>query len=131
VWRTIYVDGRKVPDDIAAGPYWYGYSVGHWENDTLVVTTMALDGRAWLDEWGTPFSDDARIEERWRRVAADKLELRITMRDPATYARTWTSVPIEYKLQKGVEPGEIIFSPIDEKAFNDAIRNPAGGLGNF
>src|SRR5215469_4053164 len=68
-WRVIYTDGRPVPKDVPQGPFWYGYSVGHWEGDRLVATTVALDGRAWLDEWGTPFSDNARVEERWRRTA--------------------------------------------------------------
>jgi hypothetical protein len=126
VWRAIYTDGRTVPDDIPQGPFWYGYSVGKWEGETLVVTTLALDGRAWLDEWGTPFSDEARIEERWQRVAPDKLQMKMTVRDPAYYSKPWTSATVTYSLQRDVEPMEIIFSPIDENAFNEAIRNPAG-----
>jgi hypothetical protein len=126
VFRTIYADGRPVPDDVPQGPFWYGYSVGRWEGDTLVVNTLALDGRAWLDEWGTPFSDDARIEERWQRTAPGKLQLKITVNDPTYYSRPWTSAPVLYNLQHGVEPEEIIFSPMDENAFNKAIRDPAG-----
>lgn len=126
IFRIVYTDGRPVPDDVPQGPFWYGYSVGHWEDDTLVVNTLALDGRAWLDEWGTPFSDDARIEERWQRTSADTLQLKITVTDPTIYATPWTSAAINYKLQHGVEPEEIIFSPMDENAFNNAIRNPAG-----
>ena len=127
IWRVIYTDGRQVPDDVPTGPYWYGYSVGRWEGDTLVVTTVALDERAWLDEWGTRFSDRARIEERWQAVAPGKLQMTITVNDPAYYTRPWTSMPINYTLEKkGVEPGEIIFAPMDENAFNESIRDPAG-----
>ena len=126
VWRAIYTDGRPVPDDVPAGPYWYGYSVGKWEGDTLVVTTLALDERAWFDEWGVPFSGEARVEERWQRIAPDKIQLKITVHDPVTYSKPWTSSPVMYTLQHGVEPEEIIFSPMDENVFNDRIRNPAG-----
>ena len=126
IWRAIYTDGRPVPDDVPAGPYWYGYSVGKWEGDTLVVTTLALDERAWFDEWGVPFSEEARIEERWQRTAPDKLQLKITVHDPVMYSKPWTSSPIVYDLQHGVEPQEIIFSPMDENVFNERIRNPAG-----
>ncbi len=128
VWRPIYTDGRPVPKDMPAGPYWYGHSVGHWEGDTLVVNTMSLDSRAWLDEWGTPFSDDARIEERWQRVAPDMLQLKITVTDPSMYSKPWTSMPINMKLQKkGSELKEVIHAPIDEATFDALIAKPAGG----
>jgi hypothetical protein len=128
VWRPIYLDGRPVPKDMPAGPYWYGHSVGHWEGDTLVVNTMALDSRAWLDEWGTPFSDDARIEERWRRVSPERLELKITVTDPAMYTKPWTSIPVNMKLRKkGAELLETIHAPVDEAVFDNLVAHPAGG----
>jgi hypothetical protein len=126
IFRIIYTDGRPVPDDVPEGPFWYGYSVGHWEGDTLVVTTLGLDGRAWMDEWGTPISDDARVEERWKRLGKDKLQLQITVTDPVTYSKPWTSVPIVYTLKPTMEPNEVIFAPMDEKAFNAAVRDPSG-----
>jgi hypothetical protein len=127
VWRAIYTDGRPVPKDVAAGPYWYGYSVGGWEGDVLVVHTLALDERAWMDEWGTPFTADAKFEERWRRTGPDRLQVTITVTDPAYYSKPWTTAPTSFVRQrKDVEPGEIIFAPIDEEAFNDSIRDPAG-----
>ena len=70
-WRTIWTDGRPVPDALVAGPFWYGYSVGEWQGDTLVVKTVGLDGRAWFDEWGTPFTDFTEVEERWHRKDAE------------------------------------------------------------
>jgi hypothetical protein len=113
---------------VPKGPYWYGHSVGRWEGDTLVVNTMALDSRAWFDEWGTPISDDARIEERWQRVAPDQLRLQITVTDPAIYATPWTSMPIMLKRQKpGVELEEVIHAAMDEAAFDRIIATPAGG----
>jgi hypothetical protein len=128
VWRPIYLDGRPVPKEITAGPYWYGHSVGRWEGDTLVVNTMALDSRAWLDEWGTPFTDDAQVVERWRRTAPDMLELQITVTDPEMYTKPWTSMPIKMKLQKkSVELTEIIHAPVDEALFDKLVAHPAGG----
>ena len=135
-WRAIWTDGREVPDALVAGPYWYGYSVGEWEGDTLVVQTVGLDGRAWLDEWGTPFTDFAQIEERWRRVDEDTLELTITVNDPELYSRPWTSDTKTFELQSpdslNGELMEQIFAPIDEIEFNERIRDPAAsGDGTF
>jgi hypothetical protein len=126
IWRNIWTDGRPVPEDVPAGPYWYGYSVGKWEGDTLVVTTLGLDDRAWMDEWGTPFSSDARFTERWKKTGPDRIELTITVNDPATFAKPWTSAPITFSRQKD-EVLEMIFAPIDEKVFNERVRNPAAG----
>ena len=67
------MDGRPLPKavDVKGAPEsrYYGYSVGHWENDTtLVVDTTGLDERAWLDEAGHPKSAMAKITERYNRV---------------------------------------------------------------
>ena len=126
IWRNIWTDGRPVPDDVPAGPYWYGYSVGKWEGDTLVITTLGVDDRAWLDEWGTPFSTDARFTERWKKIGPDRLQLTLTVNDPVVYTKPWTSAPINFNRQKD-EVLEMIFAPIDEKVFNTRIRNPAAG----
>lgn len=134
-WRTIWTDGRDAPEAIAAGPYWYGYSVGHWEGETLVVKTVGLDGRAWLDEWGTPYSDLAEIEERWTRKG-DTMELTLTINDPELYAQPWTSDVKTFALQSpdslNGELMEQIFAPIDEIEFNRDIRDrAASGDGTF
>lgn len=127
IWRVIWTDGRPVPEDVAEGPFWYGYSVGKWEGDTLVVQTISLDERAWLDEWGTPFSADAKVEERWRRVSNDRTELVIKVTDPTFYTKPWVSDPKVYTLQPKGEPLEMIFAPMDEVQFNNRIRDPAAG----
>jgi hypothetical protein len=127
-WRIIWLDGREAPDDVPAGPFWYGESVGRWEGDTLVVNTLGVDSRAWLDEWGTPFSDDARFEERWRRTAPNKLEVTIKVTDPKTYSAPWTSIPVSYNLEPELELTEQIFAPIDELEFNKRVRDPAAGI---
>jgi hypothetical protein len=129
VWRIVWIDGREVPDTVAAGPYWYGYSVGEWADDTLVVQTVGLDSRAWFDEWGTPISDVARVEERWRLGDANTLTLTLTVHDPDTYSTPWTSDPITYRRQDQDSPNgelfEVIYAPIDEQEFNERIRDPA------
>ena len=51
VHRTIFTDGRKLPDD--PNPAWLGYSIGHWEGDTMVVDTQFFRGdHHWMDQGG-------------------------------------------------------------------------------
>lgn len=127
-WRTIWTDGRDVPDSLLAGPFWYGFSVGEWQGDTLVVQTVGLDGRAWLDEWGTPFTDFTQIEERWTLADNDTIEMTITVTDPDLYTRPWTSnVKMYNKQDPNTLNGELqeqIFAPMDETLFNETIRDP-------
>jgi len=129
-WRSIWMDARKVPDD--PDPRWYGYSVGHWDGDTLVVDTVGLDPRGWLDEWGTPFSEETKVEERWHRVNRDTLELTFTLTDPKYYSKPWTSDTRTFRLQGKNSPDhellEVIFAPLDEQEFNRRVRNPAAGV---
>jgi len=87
-WRNIWTDGRQLPKD--PDPRWYGYSVGHWEDDsTFVVNTVGTDERTWLDNAGNPHSGDLKVEERYRRVNHDLLELTVTLDDPKAYTKPW------------------------------------------
>jgi hypothetical protein len=92
--REIWMDGRPLPsgDNLAnLGNSWYGMSVGRWEGDTLVVDTVGLDERAWLDIYGFPKSGEARIEERYRLADAETLEVQLTLNDPKYYTKPWVS----------------------------------------
>jgi hypothetical protein len=93
-FRELWTDGRPVPagENLKKlGPAWYGHSAGQWDGDTLVVTTTGLDERAWLDNLGYPKSLEARIEERYRRLDANTLELQLTLYDPKYYTAPWVS----------------------------------------
>ncbi len=87
-WRDIWTDGRKLPGD-EADSRWYGYAVGHWEGDTFVVNSNNFSDATWLDQYGSPHSDEMTVEERYRRVDHDHLELVLNITDPKTYTGTW------------------------------------------
>lgn len=87
-WRVIWTDGRALPAN--PDPRWYGYSVGRWEDDvTLVVETVGMDDRTWIDNDGDPHSDALRVVERYRRVNQNTLELTVTIDDPKVYTKPW------------------------------------------
>jgi hypothetical protein len=67
-----------------------GYSVGHWENDTLVVATSGYNDRTWLDYAGHPHTESLRTTERFARKDFGHLEFSETFDDPKAYARAWT-----------------------------------------
>ena len=87
--RQVFLDGRAAPSGDPQ-PWWFGYSVGRWDGDALVVETTGLRDEGWLDVNGSPFTDQARVTERFRRVNFGRLEIDITVTDPKAYTRPWT-----------------------------------------
>ena len=86
-FRQVYTDGRKLPVD--PQPAWLGYSVGHWEGDTLVVETNGLNNEGWLDMDGHPQTESTKITERFRRRDFGHMELQLIVDDPTAYTKPW------------------------------------------
>ena len=99
-YRQIYTDGRALPVDPT--PSWNGYSIGRWEGQTLVVETIGLSKNVWLDLSGSPISEDGRITERIRRPDYGHLDVEVTVDDPKSYTKTWTTTVHEW-LQLNLE----------------------------
>lgn len=125
-WREIWTDGRDLPKD--PEPRWMGYSVGKWEGDTFVVDSTGFDERTWLDHFGTPHSDQMRLQERYKRLDRDNLELTMTLTDPMTFTKPWVSEKKIFKLDPKAEIQELFCVPSEEEAFNRKVRDPAGGV---
>jgi hypothetical protein len=111
--RYIYTDGRQLPKQGDPLPWWYGYSVGRWEGDTLVVETNNLRGAeespvdGWLDVRGTPYSGQAKFTERFRRPMFGKLEIDVTVDDPKALTKPFT-VRINQRVMADEEPIEFV-----------------------
>ncbi|MSV34251.1 MAG: hypothetical protein EXQ47_01460 [Bryobacterales bacterium] len=86
--RQIYTDGRKLPAD--PQPSWLGYSVGHWEGDTLVVDSAGFNDKTWLDGRGHPHSEELRVQERFHRRDFGHMDLSLTIDDPKMYTKPFT-----------------------------------------
>jgi hypothetical protein len=132
--RELWMDGRPVPsgenlDNL--GPAWYGHTAGGWQGNTLVMNTVGLDDRAWIDIFGFPKSTDSRI------AGPDTIELRMTLDDPRFYKEPWVSdvktftrVKREdttffgwYGLYSGLTEG--ICAPMNEvDSYNTLFRDP-------
>ena len=87
--RYIFTDGRPLPGNDPQ-PWWYGYSIGRWEGDTLVAETTGFRDDGWLDIIGNPMTDAAKLTERFRRPNFGTLEIDVTIDDPKAYTKPWT-----------------------------------------
>jgi hypothetical protein len=86
--RQIFTDGRPLPKD--PQPWWFGYSTGKWDGDTLVVETAGFRDLGWLDVEGSPLTESGKIIERFRRVDYGHLDIEVTIDDPKAYTKPWT-----------------------------------------
>ncbi len=109
-WRDIWTDGRKLPGDDGE-LRWYGYAVGHWEGDTFVVNSNSFDESTWLDQYGSPHSDQMTVEERYRRVDRDHLEMTLNITDPKAYVGTWKG---DKKIFQRLEKPRSVYNDFDE-----------------
>ena len=86
-YRPIYMDGRALETD--PNPSFMGYSVGHWEGNTLVVESNGFNDRTWL-LGGYPHTEALRMTQRIRRPDFGHLEISVTFQDPKAYNKAWT-----------------------------------------
>lgn len=105
--RQVFMDGRPLPKPDDVEPWWYGYSVGHWEGDTLVVETVGFRDDVWLDVEGSPLTSSGKMIERFRRPTFGHLVMDITVEDPKAYTKPWT-VEVSDKLMLNTELIEFI-----------------------
>jgi len=122
--RTIYMDGRKLPPSGEPQPFWHGYSVGHWEGDTLVVESnnfrgvdpeavrngepSSFHGVGWLDHRGSPYTESMKLTERFRRVNYGHLDIEFTVDDPKAYTKPFTVRIVQQIVPDGSELIEFI-----------------------
>jgi hypothetical protein len=122
-YRTIWTDGQSLPKNPVQR--WYGYSVGRWEGNTLVVDSSGFDDRSWLDEDGHPHSSDMRIEERYERISPDEIRLTMTLTDPKAYAQPWVSDVKILKRDTKDKMQEDLCAPADEERYQEEMKQPA------
>ncbi len=102
VYRQFFTDGRGLPED--PNPTWMGYSVAHWEGDTLVVATAGYNDRTTLDLAGHPHTESLRMTEHYHRRDVGHIDLQVTFDDPKAYTKSWT-IPLELEL---IPDGQLI-----------------------
>jgi hypothetical protein len=84
-------------------PSWFGESIGHYENgDTLVVDTVGLNTRTFVDQFRTPHSEKLHVVERYRLIEGGKaIEAIATVEDPGAYTTTWRAAQRYRRVEQG------------------------------
>ncbi len=96
--RRVYLD---VPHSANPKPSWYGESIGHYEGDTLVVDTLGLNDKTYVDNYRTPHTEKLHVVERWKLIDGGKtLEVNFTVEDPGTFNEPWSAVQRYRRVQR-------------------------------
>jgi hypothetical protein len=104
--RRVYTDGRAHPED--PDITYVGHSTGRWENDVLVIDTVAMKGDTMLDQTGMKHSDQIHVIERMRLVDANTLQNRLTLEDPVAFTKPWTVTRTFKRSKPGDEMREFV-----------------------
>jgi hypothetical protein len=116
-YRQIFMDGRPLPKN--PNPTWMGYSVGHWDGDTLVIESSGFVDNNWLDNNGHPGTEALRLTERFRRRDFGHIDAAITVDDPKAYKKPWT-VNLKFNLNPDTELIEYVCDE-NEKDVNHLV----------
>src|SRR5882672_2464924 len=107
--RHIYMD---VPHSKNLKPTWYGESVGHYENgDTLVIDTIGMNDKTYVDNYRTPHTTQIHVIERWKLAAdAKTVDVSVYVEDPGAFTTPWRAV----QRWRRVEEAPILTVPCNE-----------------
>jgi hypothetical protein len=94
-----------VPHSKAPNPSWYGESVGHYEGDELVVDTIGLNDRTFVDNYRTPHTTQLHVLERFKMINGGKtLQVLVRVEDPGAFNMPWNAKQTWVR----VHPGALI-----------------------
>jgi hypothetical protein len=96
--RRIYLD---MPHSANPKPSWYGESVGRYDGDTLVIDTIGLNDKTFIDNYRTPHSEKLHVTERWRMIEGGKtMEVNIRIEDADAFNEPWSAVQHYRRVQQ-------------------------------
>ncbi|HTC90520.1 MAG TPA: hypothetical protein VK686_19580 [Bryobacteraceae bacterium] len=109
--RMVYMtDPGKAPADS-----WMGWSIGHWEGDTLIVDVTSQNDQTWFDRAGDFHSDALHVVERFTPLDANILMYEATIEDPKVFSRPWKiSMPLYRHIEKNAQLMEFKCIPFSE-----------------
>ena len=102
--RRVYLD---VPHSASPKPSWYGESVGHYEGNTLVIDTIGMNNKSYVDNYRTPHTEKLHVVERWKLIDDMTLEVIFTVDDPDTFNTPWTAAYRFRRIQRPIVYEEV------------------------
>jgi hypothetical protein len=103
-YRVIPIDGRKHDPEKTLVTTYMGYTVGHWEGDTLVLDSIAFNDLTWLARGGFFHTDEMRVIEKLTRKG-NQILYEVTVEDPGVLVEPWVMEPKVLELDPNSDAG--------------------------
>jgi hypothetical protein len=117
--RTIHLNKMEDYPNVA----YMGYSVGHWEGDTLVVDVSDFTDATWFDRSGDFHSDQLHVTERYTPIGTNAIQYEATIEDPQVFTKPWKiSMPLYRRLEKNAQLMEFRCVPMVEETLYGHLR---------
>jgi hypothetical protein len=133
LWREVWTDGRALPTNVGApgkdslDPRYNGYSVGHWEDDyTFVVDTTGVDEKTWVTAAGYPHSANMHVQERFKRISRNDLQVTMTVEDPKLYTKPFSLGTRNFRWIPNQQLDEWLCVPSEVQEYLKLMGDPAG-----
>jgi hypothetical protein len=121
----------NVPHSKNPKPSWYGESVGRYEGDTLVVDTIGFNGKAFVDRYGTPYSDQLHIIERYKASLDGRtMQVDVTFDDPKAYSQQWNAV-VRYRKGQAMPTEEVCAESAEDPVSGTLYPIPVAAKSDF
>ncbi|HEY4263897.1 MAG TPA: hypothetical protein VGM72_01145, partial [Micropepsaceae bacterium] len=102
--RHVYLNQPHSPKPTLS---WFGESVGRYDGDTLVVDTVGLNGRTFVDNFRTPHTDRLHVVERFRMIDGGRtLEAKIHVEDPGAFTMPWDAVQRYHRIDSASDKSD-------------------------
>jgi len=112
--RHIYLTDKHSPN---VKPSWFGESIGHYEGDSLVVDTIGLNAKTFVDGYQTPHSEQLHVVERFRVVEGGKfVDVNIHVEDPGAYTTPWNASNRWRRVEPGVAENDVPLTELSSSA---------------
>ena len=106
---------------------WMGWSVGHWDGDTLVIDVTSFNDQTWFDRAGDFHSDALHVIERYTLQSPDIMNYEATIEDPNVFSRPWKiSMPLYRHVEKNAHLMEYQCIPYAEDVLYGHLRHVKG-----
>jgi hypothetical protein len=117
--RRVYLD---VAHSASVTPSWYGESVGHYEGDTLLVDTIGISDKSFVDNYQTPHTDQLHVIERFHIVDEGKtLEVNVHVEDPGAFRTPWNAIQ-HYRRTSSGPQSEVVCAENNDDHFHHGLE---------